>query len=268
MNRIRLTALTAVLTATVLSSPALITPAGADTTDTPVTAKDRAAAAYAAAWEQHPGDYMALERAVTGAGGDSLRFNVPSAGLKGATAAQVTRAQSTKDVPTDAFQVSGAWYHVQDQYGEWWSASGQWNFRDDYVNGSAPDDASGVAIDEVDKKCWENDGDLLHAADYQNNFYDKMWRHSASTSTNVWNIRDAVSGFVMKADHGTHMVHLRRVGYKCENDDKMAASYHYEHNQDGDGGWGVSITIGVMSLSYNGSAGTTMQKSTNVFYNK
>ncbi|OEU90493.1 hypothetical protein DB35_04665 [Streptomyces abyssalis] len=277
--RHRKSTLVAAATAAALIPLSLTGAANAASGKAPVTAKDRAAKAYAESWQERPGDYLALEKAVKKAGGDSLRFNVPAVGMENATASQVQKAYakaenahgdgdvSTKDVPSDAFQVSGSWYHTQDQYGEWWTASGHWNFRDDFVNGSAPDDASGIALDEVDKKCWENDGDNLLAADWQNEPYDQMWRHSSSPTSNIWNIRDRVQGFAMKADHGTHLLHLRRVGYNCDNNDKMAASYHYEHNQDGSGGWGASISIGVMTLSYNGSGGDTMQKSPKVFYN-
>ncbi|MDX3385875.1 hypothetical protein PV682_31110 [Streptomyces niveiscabiei] len=266
MSRKTSTAL-AVLAATALIPVTLTGQADA----APRTAKERAAAAYAESWREHPGDYLALERAVTDAGGDSLRFDVPAVGLHGATAAQVQeaydRAASTKDIPTDAFQVSGSWYHTQDQYGEWWTASGQWNFRDDYVNGSDPDDASGLAVDDVDFKCWQNDGSNLLAADWQNNPYDQMWRHTATKTENVWNIDDATQGFAMKADHGSHLLHFKRIGYGCDDSQKFSASYHYEHNQDGNGGWGVSITVLGMSLSYTGSGGDTMQKSTDIYYN-
>ncbi|OLF15653.1 hypothetical protein BU204_20650 [Actinophytocola xanthii] len=207
---------------------------------------------------------MALERAITEAGGDSLRFNAPAVGLRNATAHQVQAAY--RDVPINAFAVTGAWYHTQDQYGEWWTAMGNWNFRDDYVNGSNPDDASGLATDDVDKNCWQNDGDTLSAYDYQNNYYDQTYRHTATVNESVWQIRDRTQGFVLKSDHGTHLLHFRRIGYGCDN--KMVAGYHFEHNQDGDASsWGVSISVGVMSLSYSGDAGDTLKKSTPVFYN-
>lgn len=269
--------------ATLLSSPvAAVSRDRADRAG--MNSNERVAAAAGQYWNENPGDYAGLARAIEKAGGDTVRFTFPHARLFDVTGDQaqdaIREAQreeslgrrrseapvSTMAVPVDAFRVSSSWYHVQAQDGEWWTFNGRWNFRDNYVNGSAPDDASGIATSSMPSKCWRQSGDRVYAANYRGNSTSSAaYRRSATYSKSVWGLRDRVSGFVLNVDHGTHSISYRRVGYGCSL--KYARGrYYYEHNQDGGGGWGFSITIAAFSLSYSGNSGSKLQKASALDY--
>jgi hypothetical protein len=50
-------------------------------------------------------------------------------------------------------------------------------------------------------------------------------------------------------------------GSNC-NRQSLRGSGYLEHNQDGSGDWSASIGVFGMSLSYNGSGGSILQKGT------
>lgn len=233
----------------------------------------RAAGEY---WAKHPDDYAGLARAIENAGGDGVRFSFPKADLKNLTGEQAQAAYRSagagdssraapRDVPVDAFEVGGNWYHVQDQYGEWWNFNGTWNYRDDYIGSGEPDNASGVVVEGMDEKCWRQDGDWMHAAAYDGeNFSRLTYRKEIDVKSSVWGVRDSTTGFKLATDHGTHTISFKRVGDGC--DEKPYGKFYWEHNQDGGGDWGFSITALVFSLSYSDSGGKTLQKSSELVY--
>jgi hypothetical protein len=227
-------------------------------------------------WAAHPDDYAGLARAIESAGGDTVRFSFNMPGLQSLTGEQAQSAYSAfasegsepehaalaGDVPVNAFEVGASWYHVQDQYGEWWNFDGTWNYRDDYIGSGSPDNASGVVVEGMDEKCWRQDGDWMHAAAYDGeNHTDLTYRKEVDAKSSVWGVRDRTSGFKLLTDHGTHTISFKRVGDGC--DEKPSGKFYWEHNQDGgSGGWSFSINLAIFSISYaDNSAGMTLQKS-------
>ena len=248
--------------------------------DEPVdNANERIARAAADYWGEHPQDYVGLAREIRAHGGDSVSFAVEGHGAVTAHKAQQLYDQSVRDrendgqrsgqagvldVPADSFNVTGSWYHVQDQYGEWWSAMGLWDFRDDYINGSDPGDASGIAASVPD--CWVNDGEYIAAFDYENNLYEgALIRQNAGLSSSVYDVDDMTSGFKMLTDHGLHVLSFKRYSSGCATE-PMQARYYYEHNQDGSGSWSFSINLAIFALSYSAGEPATLQKATEVFH--
>jgi len=231
-------------------------------------------------WAKHPDDYAGLARAIEDAGGDSIRFSFEKEGLQNLTGEQAQTAMQgegegedetnnvTKDgVPVNAFKVGANWYHVQDQYGEWWNFNGTWNYRDDYIGAGAPDNAAGVTVDGMDEKCWRQDGDWMYAASYDNeNHTNLTYRKEVDAKSSVWGIRDGTSGFKQMTDHGMLTLSFKRVGNGCN--EKPAGKFYWEHNQDGSAsGWSFSINLAIFSISYSdGSSGMTLQKSSGLTY--
>ncbi|MGH3814055.1 MAG: hypothetical protein ACRDUV_16655 [Pseudonocardiaceae bacterium] len=224
---------------------------------------------------QHPHDYVGLERAIVAAGGDSVSFAVAGHGSTSAIEAQQRYEQALRyeqargdtrslRIPPDSFDVSGTWYHIQDQTGEWWNATGTWNFRDDYVNGSDPGDASGLAAEVPE--CWVNDGEQIFAADYQGNRYrGPLIRKNAGLTESVYDVDDATSGFALLTDNGTHTISFKRHSPGCEGQ-PLQARYYYEHNQDGNaGGWSFNISIAGFSVGYSSAPPPALQKASQVF---
>jgi hypothetical protein len=223
-------------------------------------------------WSMHPDDYEGLARAIEIAGGDSVRFSFSKDGLQNLTGDQAQAAlleaatfespEKVKgDIPLDTFQVSASWYHVQAQDGEWWNFNGHWNYKDEFIGSGSPDNASGVAVEGTDDKCWRHDGDSFYAATYdKENHSDLGYRKEIDRDSSVWGVRDRTSSFKLLTDHGTHTLTYRRVGNGC--DDKPSGKYYWEHNQESAGGWSFSINLGVFSLSYaSGDDVIALQKS-------
>jgi hypothetical protein len=229
-----------------------------------VPANQRLAKVVADYTATHPDDYVGLQRTIVANGGDTVTFAVTGHGTVSAAAAQRLRRQSAMlDVPADSFDVAGSWYHVQDQSGEWWNATGTWNFRDDYVNGSDPGDASGISAKVPD--CWVNDGEWINAWDYQGHrFNGALTRQNADLTSSVYDVDDQASGFVLLTDHGSHTLSFKRHKPGCDGD-PLQARYYFEHNQDGGGSWGFSISFAGFGLSYNQGTPPRLQKATGVF---
>ena len=250
-------------------SAAPLSPASA-ATKTEKPANERLAAVVAGYSAQHPGDYVGLDRAIRAHGGDSVRFAVAGHGSASARTAQRlgARAQSrsrTKDcdLPCDAFGVGGAWYHVQDQFGEWWNATGTWNFRDDYIGAGDPGDASGIRAQVP--SCWVNDGEFIYAKDYQGNTFPDggLIRQDADLSSSIYEIDDQTSGFKMLTDNGSHTLSFRRNKSGCDGE-PLQARYKYEHNQDGGGSWSLGFSFLGFSLNYT-DIPPRLEKATEVF---
>lgn len=230
--------LTGVLAACTMTIP---TATAAQVVDEPPAANERLALIVAQYAAQHPHDYVGLERTIVAHVGDSVTFAVAGRGGVSAVEAQQLYRQATAqgengaagvlDVPANSFNVTGSWYHIRDQYGEWWNATGNWNFRDNYVNGSDPGDASGIAADVPD--CWVPDGEWISAFDYQGNRYGgALIRQNAPLTASVYDVDDATSGFKLLTDNGSHTLSFKRHSTGCAGQ-PLQARYYYEHNQDG-----------------------------------
>jgi hypothetical protein len=263
------------------ASPNAAPTTGPETGGTPVVNEGQeipeVGKAVAESWRVSPGDYLALDQAVRKSGGEPILIDFPDAGKQHLSAAEAQRLvnESRKAekaekngvvtpmaIPIDAFNISSMWTGAaggssNDKFTYYIS---MWNFRDDYVNGRAPDDISGIALDFP--SCFAYSGDWATAADYQGVAHnDLVYRSSTTAKSSIYGIRDITSGFKLLTDNGTHGVELRNPNGAC-NPYEVAASATFEHNQDGNGGWSASIGIGFFNVSYAGSAGTTLRKGT------
>lgn len=167
-------------------------------------------------------------------------------------------------VPTDSFSVgiSGTYYPSWPD----WRIAGSWNFRDNYVNGSDPDDVSNNAADPA--RCFnETEITFFYIYDYTNvqrsnwSLYDAGLTQPNTTVK----INDGVSAFVTNFDHGEHVTYYEKSNASCSGS-RIRAVYKYEHNQDfSSNSIGISIGWGLLNLSYSGSGGSTLQKSSGIF---
>ncbi len=269
--------------ATIAATLASTGPATAEQRATPsgLSTNSRVLAAAGEQWNRSPGDYSALTDAIVGAGGDQVRFSFPEAGmtdLSGTEAdrlveqarrtgtAKVASAGKIAAIPSTAFDVSSSWYHVQAQDGEWWNFNGNWNFQNTYLNGKAPDDAAGMATANMPSACFRLDTDtffaaMVRGADRSNRGY----RKAVDFDSVVWGVQDRNELKVMNVDHGTVTMSYRRRTSGCSLE-QTRGKFFYEHNTDGNASWTAAITIGVLSLSYSGSVGSKLQKSSSLDY--
>lgn len=166
-------------------------------------------------------------------------------------------------VPTDAFSVSGYWLPTA---GRMATYMGTWDFRDDYVNGSAPDDFATVMLD-FSSGCYN-----LVTVTYNSFTYDNQATSSAMYTKDggvggapIVGLRDQASGFALNVDHGWVQVTAMR-NFGCSTAGSLGAQFAYEHNQDGNSAVSVSASFGAgLSVGYSGSE-AALQKSTSATY--
>lgn len=178
--------------------------------------------------------------------------------LLAAPSSMMSNASLAADVPIDAFDVFLTVTRYADPYVNQVNAVGSWNYRDDYVNGSAPENISSLARSTT---CYTTGNTYLNAYDYQGNDYSSQTYLSDGglNGTTVGRVRDVTSGFALLTDNGTHSTwYEAAVG--CED---FAAEYRYEHNQDGNGITSISADLGVLTVSYDPQP-LTLQKATSV----
>ncbi|MBI1759151.1 MAG: hypothetical protein HYR62_07995 [Actinobacteria bacterium] len=165
-------------------------------------------------------------------------------------------------VPLDAYTVAISWlplYGPPPQV----KAHGVWDFRDNYVNGSAPDDFANV---EILRGCSQIISTTTLTFDYtgrQTSNAAYLQDGGLISGAPISGVRDRVSGFVMSTDHGTMDVVVQN-GAGCGTH-SIVAAFKYEHNQDGGSVLGVSAGWGSLSVSYS-SVGGRLQKGTNPIY--
>jgi hypothetical protein len=168
-------------------------------------------------------------------------------------------------VPVDAFTVgiSGTWYASSSQ----WRIAGSWNFRDNYVNGSDPDDVSELTADPsmcINKAM----STFFYIYNYTGTQQTSNWYlydSGVSHPTTVVRINDGVSGFVTNFDHGEHVTYFGKASSGCSSN-RVRAAYKYEHNQDySSNSISISVAWNFLSISYSGSGGSSLQKSSQVF---
>ncbi|WP_433528358.1 hypothetical protein ACQPYA_18585 [Micromonospora sp. CA-263727] len=174
------------------------------------------------------------------------------------------------DVPVNAFTITTVAYNFVYTGGNSDNIEAHWNFRDDYVNGSAPDDAVGIALESYNFGCYSTINTWKESYTWNNSHQtsdDAIWLESLTPTAAVWRIRDRVSGFQLNVDHGFTAISLRRYNAEenppsCGSDrsQRIDASSYFEHNQDGNGSWSASIGWGLFQLNYTGSAGDRLQK--------
>jgi hypothetical protein len=270
-------------TATVAATLASTGPATAEQPSGPSepSTNSRVLTAAGQQWNRAPGDYSALTEAIVRSGGDQVRFSFPEAGLtdlSGAEAdrltAQARRTGSAKvgspgkvtAIPATAFTVSSSWYHVQAQDGEWWNFNGNWDFQNKYLNGKAPDDAAGMATANMPSACFRLDTDTFFAAMVRGeDRSSRGYRKAVDFDSVVWGVQDRNELKVMNVDHGTVTMSYRRRTSGCSLE-QARGKFYFEHNTDGNASWTAAINIGALSLSYTGSVGSKLQKSSALDY--
>ncbi|MEU7590755.1 hypothetical protein AB0A95_31250 [Micromonospora sp. NPDC049230] len=223
-------------------------------------------------------DYVAYARELEALGAKNIRISNQVAGIINSTpeeaqfayqlyarkaAAAASPDYGVMDVPINAFTASTIAYNFpySNSTGSGWLDNTElhWNFRDNFVNGSAPDDAIGIALDAYDFNCysavrtWKEsytwDGSRQTSQDY-------IYQENLTTSNAVWRVRDRVSGFQLLVDHGFVALVLDHPnGRSCANpNQRIVGSGWYEHNQDGGGTWTAGISFFGMSLEYSSEA--------------
>lgn len=220
--------------------------------------------------EQNPHDFIGINALAEQQLGQSIQFSVSGVdGPVDAATADLMSNQAPQEgvaaraVPTDAFSVVGYWPPTP---GCTATYMGTWNFRDDYVNGSAPDDFASIMFD-FSNRC------LTAVSTTYNSYYYDGERTTDSVAylknggvggAPIVGLRDAVSGFKLNVDHGhISSTVTRKLGCDTQS---FGAQFAYDHNQDGGSAGSVSASfIGGLSIGYSGSL-ATMRKSTNPTY--
>lgn len=211
----------------------------------------------------HPGDWIGLAGVYAAHGVRLLSITNPALGLHEASPAvaqRITDRRRILRIPLNAFTVAGIVGQVV-RTGEYY-VIGTWNFRDNYVNGSSPDDMAELS---VTSRCWHVDRTHTEAYDYARHPHrDLVYRSRSDAAGNiVIGVRDRTSGFVLATDNGSVRDYLDSDG-RCFARD-FSAAFNYEHNQDGGSISGISFSFGILSISYSGSV-SRLQKSTGIFH--
>lgn len=226
---------------------------------------------------EHPQDVAGLERLVEKYTGQKIQVavNGVEGALTGAQAQQVLdgrraaweRADKQGDVqvmgavPVDAFNVSVQFIPVIGPP-RVIKARGNWDFRDNYVNGSNPDDMSSVSVKL--QGCMRIVNTTTLTYDYQGNQTANaayLKDSGLSSGAPISGIRDRVSGFVTNFDHGFTEVLVQNdcaVG-------QIGAAYAFEHNQDSNAGLSASAGWGFLSISYTNTT-PALQKGAGPIY--
>lgn len=214
----------------------------------------------------HPGDLDGLDKLQQSLGAEPMKvYMVGADGPVDAVEAERLLSVSSESssglaaaVPVDAFDVFLAVSRFDDPYVNQVNAVGSWNYRDDYVNGSAPDNISSLASEST---CYNVTNTYLTARDYQGNDNSGLMYVSGGglNGTTVAGIRDATSGFALLTDNGEHSTWYEAPP-GCFD---FRAEYRLEHNQDGGGISSVSAGFGFLTITYD-SGPATLQKATGV----
>lgn len=222
--------------------------------------------------EQNPRDFVGINALAEKEFGTSIQFSVSN--VDGPVDAQTADMLSNQkvlppgmvtplSVPVDAFGVVGYWLPTTGRVATY---MGTWDFRDDYVNGSAPDDFASIMFD------WSSNCLIMTNTTWNSYYYDGV-RTTDSTmylkdggigGSPITGLRDATSGFKLNVDHG-HMsaTVTRKLGCNAQ---PFGAQFAYEHNQDGGSAVSVSASfLGGLSIGYSGSP-SSMQKSNSPTY--
>ncbi|MFI5494363.1 hypothetical protein [Actinoplanes sp. NPDC051859] len=222
--------------------------------------------------DAHPTDYVGRDRLLVKYGLPPMQVRIDGIG-RDLTAAEAQKemnarkaaeskapaAISIRAVPTDAFSVS-----VTINYDLYLNrvVVGSWNFRDNFVNGSNPDDVATVQANLG--SCFRTGSMVRKAADYTGKDYtgNTYVDDGGVNGSPIFGVRDRVSGFKMLTDNGYFRVTYNKTNASGCGSAKMGAQFQYEHNQDGGSGFSASAGWGFFSVSYGGAANNKLRKST------
>jgi hypothetical protein len=175
-----------------------------------------------------------------------------------------TGGVTTFAVPTDAF---GVWIANQRDLYNGRKVTGNWNFRDNFVNGSAPDDVATIQTN-LGGGCFRTTSTSYRVSDYTGAIQSGLlWLEDAGLNGSpILGIRDRVTGFRLLVDNGYFVANYAHTGKSgCTSSSKLGAQFQYEHNQDGGNGWSASAGWGVFSISY-ANPGSKLRKSSSIVY--
>jgi hypothetical protein len=173
---------------------------------------------------------------------------------------------TTFSVPTDAFTV---WVSNQRDLYNGRRVVGNWNFRDNYVNGSAPDDVATIQTNLGDG-CFRptSNGLSYRVSDYTGAVQSGLLYidDGGVNGSPILGIRDKVSGFKLLVDNGYFVSNYSVTGKSgCSSSTKMGAQFQYEHNQDGGNGFNASAAWGFFSIGYT-NPGSKLRKGSGAVY--
>ncbi|MET8089511.1 hypothetical protein [Micromonospora sp. NPDC005220] len=226
---------------------------------------------------QHPTDYTGIDQLLTKYGLPPMQVRVngidrdlTSTEAETVLASREAAAKSAPSdfgvlaVPTDAFSVAMTLnYDLNTNR----VVTGSWNFRDNYVNGSAPDDVATIQTNLGGGGCFRTGALTRKAADYTGA------DHTSATyiddggvnGSPIFGIRDTVSGFKLLTDNGYFKATFNKTGASGCGSTKLGAQFQFEHNQDGSPGFSASAAWGLFSISYS-NGGSKLRKSTTASY--
>jgi hypothetical protein len=147
----------------------------------------------------------------------------------------------------------------------WDLGLGNWDFRDNYVGSGSPDNISAVATAGFRPRCFRYAKDQAFSFTYQGkDRSDLTYRYDVGRGSGIYRVRDRTRNHMMLTDNGFHWHDYRRVGRGCKG--RPRGKFYFEHSQGGSGGWSASVGIGGLNVSYSGSSGMTLRKSSNLRY--
>lgn len=164
--------------------------------------------------------------------------------------ARIESGSAARAVPIDAFEVSFSFIPRPNTGYLPYAAYGTWNFRDDYVNGSDPDDIATIRLEGVATgSCREIGGTASRTFLYNGTETGVSYLRDAGLGTGapVVAIDDGASGFQMTADNGYVLTDI--IGH-C-GPVTTRGVFTYEHNQDGGAVVTVSASFGGVGISYS-----------------
>lgn len=222
----------------------------------------------------HPEDFVGINDRLIASGGDPLQVKVSgrSGTVDAQTAADLKAGQSgqtpgsgigPQSVPTDAFEVSGYWVPGATNA----VFVGQWDFRDDFVNGSDPDDFASVMLELP--SCAP-----IISTTYNSYYYDGERTTDAtmylkdgglSTKSPITGLKDRASGFKLNVDHGHMTTTVNRALCGPSWTGQLGGQFAYEHNQDGGSAASVSASWAGLSIGYSGTPSTRQQSTQPVY---
>jgi hypothetical protein len=164
-------------------------------------------------------------------------------------------------VPSDAFTV---WVSVSRDLYNNPTVIGNWNFRDNYVNGSAPDDVAAIQASVGDCYRLKNNGIDYRVSDYTGAVQSgRIYLYDGGVNGSpIIGVRDRVQGFRLLVDNGYFRARYERNG-SCSS--SFGGMFTYEHNQDGENGFSAGASWGHISISYSAQC-LTLRKSTNAVW--
>lgn len=237
--------------------------------------------------EQHPKDFTGIDQLLAKYGLPPMKVSVDGVDgdLTGAEAEQILAARDKYSVPISALAVPAANADVPaNAFGVWISVMrdlyngrvvvGNWNFRDDFHGGHAPDDVAAIQAN-LAGGCWRIASNALsyRVSDYRGRVQNGLLYviDGGINGSPILGVHDDVPTRVqfvdgrIPVDNGyfrANYVHTGRRG--CASTDKFGAQFQYEHNEGG-GGLSTSAGWGVFSVFYTAPA-TTLRRSSNVVW--